>query len=140
MTTKQYLNQIDRANKTINNKLSEVYQLKQIVCSISVSVSDDRVQSSGSKDKLGDAVSKIIDLENEINTIIDGFMDKKQKIVNQIENIEDNMQYQVLFSRYIEGKTFESIAEETNYSVRQILRIHGNALVEFEKEFGCFYL
>ena len=140
MTTKQYLNQIDRINRMINNKLAEVYQLKTMVCSISVSVNEDKVQSSSDKDKLGSAVAKIVDLENEINKAIDIYVDKKERIVSQIDSIKDIMEYQVLFSRYIEYKTFEQIAEDNDYSVRQILRIHGNALVEFEKKFGQEYL
>lgn len=140
MTTKQYLNQIDRINRMINNKLAEIYQLKTMVCSISVSANEDKVQSSSDKDKLGSAVAKIVDLENEINKAIDIYVDKKERIVSQIDSIKDIMEYQVLFSRYIEYKTFEQIAEDNDYSVRQILRIHGNALVEFEKKFGQEYL
>ena len=140
MTTKQYLNQIDRINRMINNKLAEIYQLKTMVCSISVSSNEDKVQSSSDKDKLGSAVAKIVDLENEINKAIDIYVDKKERIVSQIDSIKDIMEYQVLFSRYIEHKTFEQIAEDNDYSVRQILRIHGNALVEFEKKFGQEYL
>lgn len=140
MTTKQYLNQIDRINRMINNKLAEIYQLKTMVCSISVSADEDKVQTSSDKDKLGSAVAKIIDLENEINKEIDVYVDKKERIVSQIEAIKDIMEYQVLFSRYIEYKTFEQIAEDNEYSIRQILRIHGNALVEFEKKFGQEYL
>ena len=140
MTTKQYLNQIDRINRMINNKLAEVYQLKTMVCSISVSVNEDKVQSSSDKDKLGSAVAKIVDLENEINKAIDVYVEKKDRIVSQIDSVKDIMEYQVLFSRYIEHKTFEQIAEDNDYSVRQILRIHGNALVEFEKKFGQEYL
>ena len=140
MTTKQYLNQIDRINRMVNNKLAEIYQLKTMVCSISVSANEDKVQSSSGKDKLGSAVAKIVDLENEINNAIDVYVEKKDRIVSQIDSIKDIMEYQVLFSRYIERKTFEQIAEDNDYSVRQILRIHGNALVEFEKNFGQEYL
>lgn len=140
MTTKQYLNQIDRINRMVNNKLAEIYQLKTMVCSISVSANEDKVKSSSDKDKLGSAVAKIVDLENEINKAIDIYVDKKERIVSQIDSIKDIMEYQVLFSRYIEHKTFEQIAEDNDYSVRQILRIHGNALVEFEKKFGQEYL
>ena len=140
MTTKQYLNQIDRINRMVNNKLAEIYQLKTMVCSISVSANEDKVKSSSDKDKLGSAVAKIVDLENEINKAIDIYVDKKERIVVQIDSVKDIMEYQVLFSRYIEHKTFEQIAEDNDYSVRQILRIHGNALVEFEKKFGQEYL
>lgn len=140
MTTKQYLNQIARINRTINNKLAEIYQLKTMVCSISVSMNKDKVQTSQGNDILGNAVAKIIDLENEINKAIDAYIDKKEQIISQIDSIQDIMEYQVLFSRYIEFKTFEQISVDNNYSVRQILRIHGNALVEFEKKFGQEYL
>ena len=140
MTTKQYLNQIDRINRMINNKLAEIYQLKTMVCSISVSADEDKVQTSSDKDKLGNSVAKIVDLENEINKTIDMYVGKRERIISQINAITDIMEYQVLFSRYIEGKTFEQIAEDNEYSVRQILRIHGNALVEFEKKFGQEYL
>lgn len=140
MTTKQYLGQIDRYNKIISNKLSEIYQLKSLACSISVSVDNEKIQTSSDKDRLGAAVAKIVDLENEINSTIDSFLEKRGKIIMQIDSMESVIYYQVLFSRYIEQETFEKIAEETEYSLRQILRIHGRALSEFEKLYGAEYL
>ena len=140
MTTKQYLNQIHRIDQIINNKLPEIYQLKNLACSISVSSDSDRVQTSSDQDPLGNAVAKIVDLENEVNDCIDQFSEKRRKIITQIDSIENHMQYQVLFSRYIERKTFEKIADDNGYSVRQILRIHGEALLQFEKAFGHEYL
>lgn len=140
MTTKQYLGQIDRYNKIISNKLSEIYQLKSLACSISVSADNEKIQTSSDKDRLGAAVAKIVDLENEINSTIDSFLEKRGKIIMQIDSMESVIYYQVLFSRYIEQETFEKIAEETEYSLRQILRIHGRALSEFEKLYGAEYL
>ena len=139
MTTKQYLNQIHRIDKMINNKLSEIYQLKNLACSISVSNDSDRVQTSTNKDPLGNAVSKIVDLENEVNDCIDKFSNKRRIIIEQIDNMENDIHYQLLFSRYIEHKTFEKIADDNGYSVRQIIRIHGDALVEFEKKYCSCY-
>ena len=139
MTTKQYLNQIHRIDKMINNKLSEIYQLKNLVCSISISDNSERVQTSSDKDALGNAVSKIVDLEREVNDCIDQFAEKRRIIIKQIDSIDNDMYYQVLFSRYIEQKTFEKIAEDNEYSVRQILRIHGDALSEFERLYGSEY-
>lgn len=140
MTTKQYLNQIHRIDKMINNKLSEIYQLKNLVCSISISDNSERVQTSSDKDSLGNAVSKIVDLEREVNDCIDKFSEKRRNIITKIDSIDNDMYYQVLFSRYIEQKTFEKIADDNEYSVRQILRIHGEALLQFEKLFGEEYL
>lgn len=140
MTTKEYLSQIRRYDKNVNNKLSELFQLRQLSVSISVSVKEDNIQSSSDKDKLGSVMAKIIDLENEINSIVDDFLTMKTQIVMQISSIDDDMRYQVLFSRYVEGKKFERIAEEQEYSERQIMRIHLDALDDFEEKFGEKYL
>ena len=54
--------------------------------------------------------------------------------------MEEESVYQILFSRYIEKKTFEKIATEMEYSWRQIVRLHGKALQQFEKKYGEEYL
>ena len=79
MTTKEYLNQIDRLNRMIDNKLSEIYQLKTLVCSISVATDSEKVKSSGSQDKMGDTIAKIVDMEKEADKMIDKMLDIKKK-------------------------------------------------------------
>ena len=46
------------------------------------------------------------------------------------------LHYQILYAKYVEYKTFERIAEEINYSWRQTIRLHGMALIEFEKMYN----
>lgn len=140
MTTREYLQQIDRLNRMIDNKLSEIYQLKTLVCSISVATDTEKVKSSGSQDKMGDAIAKIVDMEKEADNMIDNMLNVKKKIIGQIESIENTNYYDVLFCRYIAKMTFDKIATKLNYSKMQVLRIHGDALNEFEKRFGQAYL
>lgn len=140
MTTKQYLNQVDRLDKTINNKLAEIYQLKSLACNISVVIDGEKVKSSGSQDRLGDAMAKIIDMERETDEIIDKMVDLKKKIVLQIESLENTNHYEILFARYIKRDSFEDIVKKTHYSRQQVWRIHSEALNEFEKKFGDEYL
>nr|DAT64371.1 MAG TPA: Protein of unknown function (DUF1492) [Caudoviricetes sp.] len=140
MTTKEYLTQIERFDRIIENKLSEMYQLKTMAYSVSGLNSNEKVQTSFEQDKIGNAVSKIIDLENEINTLINNTLDKKMHIINQIDSIKNVNMYHVLSSRYVNRKNFDDIAAEMNYSRMQINRIHGKALQEFEKNFGNEYL
>ena len=71
---------------------------------------------------------------------IDKYVDLKNRIVEQIESMEDENTYNILFSRYIEKKSFELIAIEMDYSWRQIIRLHGKALRQFEEKFGKEYL
>lgn len=140
MTTKDYLNQIGRLNRMINNKLVEIAQLKELACSISAIQTGERVQTTPNHDKIGTAYAKIDDMERKLDKLIDTYVDKKNHIISQIDGVEDEMLYNILFARYIERKTFEKIATELEYSWRQIIRLHGKALKQFENQYGKEYL
>lgn len=140
MTTKEYLNQISRLNRMINNKLSELAELKELSKSISAVSNKERVQTSMEQDKIGNTLSKIDEMEREIDKMIDSYSDKRTHIIGQIDSMEDENSYDILFSRYIEKKTFEKIADTKNYSFRQIIRLHGIALKQFEEKYGSKYM
>lgn len=140
MDTKQYLNQIERLEKQIQNKLSEIYQLKTMACSVSVSNEKDRVQTSPDKDRLGSTVAKIVDLEKETDRLVDEFVEKRNHIIGQIDNMDNVDYYHILSLRYVSRNTFDDIAEKTGWSIRQVFKLHGRALQEFEKLYGGEYL
>jgi predicted secreted protein len=140
MTTKDYLNQINRLDKMIQNKLSEIYRLKTMACSVTVSTDKEAVKTSSDKDKLGSTVSKIVDLEKDTDKLIDEFIKKRNDIISQIDNMENVDYYHVLSMRYVNQNTFEEIAQATNWSIRKIFTLHGRALQEFERLYGKEYL
>lgn len=140
MTTKDYLNQISRLNRMINNKLTEITQLRELSCSISAIRNEEKVKSSSDPDKIGSTYAKIDEMERNLDKTIDEYTDKKNLIIGQIDSIEDEDYYNILFSRYIEKKTFEVIATEMNFSYRNVTRLHGRALKAFEDKYGETYL
>ena len=68
---------------------SELAQYKELAHSVSAVKNTERVQSSMSYDKLGDSVAKIQELEKEVDTMIDEYVDKKRKIISQIDDMEN---------------------------------------------------
>ena len=140
MDTKQYLSQIERLDKMIQNKLSEIYQLKTMACSVTVSNEKERVQTSSDNDRLGSTVAKIVDLEKETDMLVDRFIDKRSHIISQIDGLDNIDYYHVLSMRYVARNTFEEIAKKTNWSIRKVFSIHGEALKEFERLYGHEYL
>lgn len=139
METKEYLQQIGRYDRLINNKLVELARYRSMACSVSAVKNDERVQSSPSYDTMDKIVSKIEQMENEIDMLVDRYIDNKRIIISQIDSMSDEMTYQILFSRYVEQKTFEKMAIEMNYCYKQIIRRHGKALQEFEQKWGNTY-
>ena len=140
MDTKQYLQQISRLDRMIQNKLAEISQLRELAMSVSAVKNEERVQTTPNFDKIGTAYCKIEEMEEKLDKLIDEFVDKKNLIISQIDKIENETYYEILFARYIEKKTFEKIADEMNYSFRNTTRLHGQALREFENKFGKTYL
>ena len=73
---KEFLMQVELCDINISNKLDELSHLKSMVLKITSTWKQDIISGgSGNQDKLGDAVSKIIDMETEINSAVDKFVD-----------------------------------------------------------------
>lgn len=130
---KDYLRQVPLLDSKIQSRLEELTNMRSnIFGTRAISYDSDPVQSSGVPDSMADAVAKYIDLEKEINESVDELIDLKHKIVGEIEQLSDPRHVRLLNLRYVQCKTFEQIAVDTNYSFRQVLRLHGSALQEFE--------
>lgn len=140
MDTKQYLSQIERLDRMIQNKLSEIYQLKTMMFSVTASNDGERVQVSSEKDRLGNTVAKIVDLEKKTETLVDEYTQKRSYIIKQIDQITNIDYYHVLSKRYVSRNTFKEISESTNWSIRKVFDLHENAIKEFEKLYGKEYL
>jgi hypothetical protein len=140
LETKQYLGQISRLDRMIKNKMTELSQYRDLIYGLSAVVNEERVQTSPDFDKMSGKVDKILKMESKIDNLIDEYVDKKNLIISQIDSMENEIYYEILFARYIEKKTFERIATDINYSFRNTTRLHGKALKLFEQQYGKIYL
>ncbi len=129
---KAYLQKIELLDAHINNKLNDLHMLRTLVTKITANISPVAVSGSGNQDKLGDAVAKIIDLQDEINRKIDTFVDLRREISAKLEQIGDADFVKVLHKRYFEYKPWEQIACEMNCTYRNVCYIHGKALQAVE--------
>ena len=134
MTAKQYLNRIRILDIKINNKISELSMLKSKSTSLqAVVINDDKVQTSPVLDRLGNDVSEILELEEEIRQEIKRYNELKHKIINEIHSLNNRLYIEILYKRYVEFKSLEEIAVEMNYSYDRVRHLHGYALIEFDK-------
>lgn len=129
---KAYLLKIELLDAHINNKLNDLHTLRSLVTKITATVSPVAVSGSGNQDKLGDAIAKIIDLQDEINRKIDSYVDLKREISAILEQVDVADYVRVLHKRYFEYKAWEQIACEMNFSYRNVCYIHGKALQAVE--------
>lgn len=135
MRAKSYLQQIRRLDRKINNKQVQLESLRELVTNITPILKNINVQSNGSQDRLGDTMTKIIDLQNEINNEIDLYVNRKLEAIKLINAMEDDVSINILIQRYINYKRWDEIADNLNYTRQGVLKKHGQALLNFEKVF-----
>ena len=130
---KEFLEQVKHYDTHITIKQAEADKLRAMMLKITPTLKQDVVSSSGSQDKLGDAIAKIVDLEAEINEAVDKYVAKKREVRSVIDRIPDSDQYAVISRKYLLHETLEQIAVEMNMSYRNVCYIHGKALQTVSK-------
>lgn len=125
---KAYLKQVEKLDKRITNKLIERQQWKDIALGITASVGGERVQSSGSQQKMADAIVKCVDMEAEIDRLIDELINAKKSVIATIEQLDSPTEYDILHKRYIQYMPLQEIAEKYNRDYTTITTTHGRAL------------
>ena len=133
MTTKEYFEQALTLNKRISSKLDHLGSLREMATKASTTLSDMPRNGSRNVQRMEDVISKIIDLENEINGDIDRFVDMKRDYMSVIGDIKSPVHQLVMEQRYLCCRTWDQISVELGYDVRWLHRLHGRALQEAEK-------
>lgn len=131
---KDFLNQISRLDALINRLLSTVETERSRLTSIGCELKPDKVQTSGPKNSLEITICKIDELERTINDRIDELVDLKKTTMKAIQSLADFDQQNILIARYIDGKKWLDIAFDLNFSISQVYKIHGKALIAFAKK------
>ena len=93
--------------------------------------SRDRVQStptSGNKQ-----IEDLVDFENQLLEMIKEEQKLKDKIITEIQQLEDPVHVEILFRRYVAWKSLKQIANDMNYAYQYVVNLHGQALKEFAK-------
>lgn len=132
MKAKQYLQQAFKINEMINSKIEELKELRVLSTSLpGIDFSQERVQTTKSHDaKFTKYVTSIVDLEKKIDEEMADLMGLKMEIREKIHQVEHPNRKIVLQYRYINFFKWEEIAEKMSYSLKQIHRIHSDALID----------
>lgn len=131
----EFLRQVEKLDRLIANKQIEVERWRALAVGTGTNTEGERVQSSGSKQRMQDAVCRYISIEEEINQYIDELVGIKQNIISTIEELPTN-EYDILHKVYIQHIKLYKVAEnwegETK-SLTSVKKIHRKALSSLQK-------
>jgi RinA family phage transcriptional activator len=128
----KYLKRYITLDREIDRKLEEVARLRSKLTRVTEVYSTEPRGGGTIYGKTEEILAKIVDLEREIDADIDRLIEVRDSIKSIIEAVEDDRERLLLQYRYLDGKTFEWIAAEMNYSWRQIHRLHSRALTNLK--------
>ena len=123
----RYLKQLKYLDKQIDGNILELEKWQSRAGKITT-IMTGMPGANNVSDKICDSVANIIDLNNQINTDIDKYVDLKGEILEKINIIDDDRLRNILQDRYISYWTWEEIAWKNNYSWQHVYRLHEKAL------------
>ena len=136
MNTEQYLSQLRSLKRQIACKRRDAEMWRNIAENISVDLESERVQTSGTQDKMADAIVKATDCEREASNLTYDMIMLQQQIMAQIDGLNDLDYSMVLSEFYVHGMSLLQIANEWGRSVRHIKRVKADAMEKFTRIFG----
>lgn len=132
MKAKDFLKQLRKYEMLIRNKMAEKAQWKAIATGTTARIDGERVQSSGSQQKMADAIGRYIDMEAEIDRAIDKLVDAKNDVIHVIEQLPVD-EYDVLHKIYVQYFTLYEVADIHDKSYSWVTTVHGRALQKVQK-------
>jgi DNA-directed RNA polymerase specialized sigma subunit len=125
-------------DKLINAKIAERQRLYEIATGVSSKPFDGMPHSSSGivSSTVEKSVVKLITLAEELDRLIDDYIDYKQSVVNALEKLPEK-EYTVLHKYYIQYKSWDEIADEMNYSRVSVWRFWKKGLNILKDETKC---
>lgn len=134
MTAKEYLLQVRTLDSTIRRLDQEVIRARNELITLRSPWPDGQPHGSGGKSdpvatkavQLADTITRI---EEEQLITRARLWRVRSEIIEKIGEVKDPLSQELLYSYYVDGKSFEQIAVDIGYSWRHTVRKHGEALV-----------
>lgn len=131
-TAKEYLLKLERLDELIKQRRTQVEELKLMAETYGARSYGEIVKSSKKGDTQENKILKYVALEQDIEEDMVMYIMLKQKIIREIESIEETKYIKLLYKRYVELKRFKVIAKEMHYDQNYIRILHLEALDAFQ--------
>ena len=138
MTAKKYFQQLWLLDEEIDEKIREMDELRTQAENCSSPEMTGMPRGSGTKDKLSEIVTKLVDLQSYVNEQTDRLIDLRAEITRQINEMKNQRSRIILSKRYLrknrQDRAWEKIAKEMHYDKSTLMDIHRKALRQFEHD------
>ena len=128
MTAKEFLRQARGMDRRIDRATERVERLRARLESGRMSHITGMPRGGGSD--WTETADRLIELEKMVNARVREMCRIKRLAMEAIESVDDMRYREVLELYYLDGFTWEQVAQQMGYDVRHITRLHGKALLK----------
>ena len=132
---KKYLSRayyIDRRISVLQDELT-ILESKLEKCTSSYT----SIRCGGSQPTFEYTLDKVMKYREMLNHEIDNLVDRKRNIKKVIDKLDNDKAKLILYKKYINFQTFESIAADLGMEQRQIYRIYKKSLEKLQNVIEC---
>jgi len=137
MTAKEFLRQARDADRRIDEAMERLERMRAKL--EAGRMSNLTGMPRGGAVDWTETADRVIELEKRVNARIREMVRQKQAAMDAIDRVEEARLREVLELYYLDGYTWEQVAEQMDLSDRHVKRLHGIALlrVKVPKEDGA---
>lgn len=133
MKAKIYLKKIEKMEIKLKKMDEDIERLNALATRTTSALGGDRVQTSGSKDRMADCTVKMADLRNRINKEWDMLIDYKEEAWKILEQCDPEC-IALISEKYFQFKSWEEIAVDMNYTYQWVSGgLHQKALAQVQR-------
>lgn len=127
MTAKEFLRQARDADRRIDEAMERLERMRAKL--EAGRMSNLTGMPRGGAVDWTETADRVIELERRVNARIREMVRQKQAAMDAIDRVEEARLREVLELYYIDGYTWEQVAEQMDMSDRHVKRLHGIALL-----------
>ena len=136
MTAIEYIESLDKADFRIERCRDKIERLETLAENRSSKPFDnDRVMSSGSKDRIGDLTCKIMSEREKCDKMEREREEKLDYINGLIDGMKNTEHAKIIYYIHVRKESYTDVADMLDKEVQTIRNMHSKAIKELEKSF-----
>lgn len=125
---KDYLRGYKKTRNRINSLEAQKEQLRIDIQHVRASLGDSLPRAKGGTTDLSRYFEQMSEIEEQLVVKRTEQAEKQKRITDAINELDDDDECTIMTEKYINGKTWEQVAEDNGYAWVTMHRIHGRAL------------
>ena len=136
MTAREFLRQSMKIKCKLDVELEQIQNLKDLATRITPVISGTPSVSNSCQSKLESAIVNLHAQSDVLGEDVVKYLAIRAEIADTIKAVVNDNERLILEYRYLTFRTWRKIAAAMNVSLRQIYKLHAQALNSFEKIFA----